>query len=119
MVCKTFAIPQNYLDVNHEKLFSGQLPTRIVVALVDNRAFNGDRAHNPFNFHHYNLSEISLYLDGQQQYALKPLQPNFGDGLYVRTYNTLCAGTCKLNRDEGTSFRVKITPTDMHCTRSI
>ena len=32
MVCKTFAIPQNYLDVNHEKLFSGQLPTRIVVA---------------------------------------------------------------------------------------
>ena len=75
VVCKTFAIPQNYLDVNHEKLFSGQLPTRIVVALVDNRAFNGDRANNPFNFHHYNLSEISLYLDGHQQYALKPLQP--------------------------------------------
>ena len=69
VVCKTFAIPQNYLDDNHEKLFSGQLPTRIVVALVDNRAFNGDRAHNPFNFQHYNLSEISLYLDGQQQYA--------------------------------------------------
>jgi len=101
VVCKTFAIPQNYLDVNHEKLFSGQLPTRIVVALVDNRAFNGDRAYNPFNFQHYNLSEISLYLDGQQQYALKPLQPNFGNGLYVRTYNTLFAGTCKLNRDEG------------------
>ena len=101
VVCKTFAIPQNYLDVNHEKLFSGQLPTRIVVGLVDNRAFNGDRARNPFNFHHYSLSEISLYLDGQQQYALKPLQPNFGDGLYVRTYNTLFAGTCKLNRDEG------------------
>ena len=40
VVCKTFAIPQNYLDVNHEKLFSGQLLTCIVVALVDNRAFN-------------------------------------------------------------------------------
>jgi len=37
--CKTFAIPQNYIDVKHEKLFSGQLPTGIVVALVDNRAF--------------------------------------------------------------------------------
>ena len=92
------------LVVTHASLFVRKVklsPTRIVVALVDNRAFNGDRAHNPFNFHHYNLSEISLYLDGQQQYALKPLQPNFGNGLYVRTYNTLFAGTCKLNRDEG------------------
>ena len=34
VVCKTFAVPQNYLDVTHEKLFSGQLPTRIVVGLV-------------------------------------------------------------------------------------
>ena len=32
VVCKSFAIPQHYLDVSHEKLFSGQLPTRIVVA---------------------------------------------------------------------------------------
>jgi len=40
-------------------------------------------------------------LDGQQQYALKLLQPNFDEGLYVRTYNTLFAGTNKINRDEG------------------
>jgi len=33
-----------------EKLFSGQLPTRIVIVLVDNRAYNGDRQRNPFNF---------------------------------------------------------------------
>ena len=25
VVCKTFAVPQNYLDVTHEKLFSGHL----------------------------------------------------------------------------------------------
>ena len=42
VVCKTFAVPQNYLDVTHEKLFFGQLPTRIVVGLVNNQAFNGD-----------------------------------------------------------------------------
>jgi len=28
VVCKTFAVPQNYLDVTHEKLFSGQLHTK-------------------------------------------------------------------------------------------
>jgi len=51
------------MDVTHEKLFSGQL--RIVVGLVHNEAFNGDLGSNPFNFKHYNLSEIAL--DGQQQ----------------------------------------------------
>ena len=36
VVCKSFTVPQNYLDVSHEKLFSGQLPTRIVIGLVTN-----------------------------------------------------------------------------------
>ena len=42
-------------------------------------------------------------MDGKQQYALKPIQPNFNAGICVRTYNTLFAGMsmCKLNRDEG------------------
>jgi len=69
--------------------------------LVDNQAFNGDRTRNPFNFQHFDLSEISLYLYGQQQHALQPIHPNFGNGLCVRAYNTLFACTCKLNHDEG------------------
>jgi len=40
-------------------------------------------------------------LDGEQQHALKRIQPSFGNGLYVRAYNTLFAGTCKFNHDEG------------------
>ena len=101
VVCKSFTIPQNYLDVNHEKLFSGQLPTRIVIGLVDNRAFNGDRARNPFNFQHFGMNEIGLYMDGQQQHAVRPIQPNFTDGQYIRAYNTVFAGTGKLGADEG------------------
>jgi len=101
VICKSFAIPQNYLDASHENLYSGQLPSRIVIGLVDNRAFNGNRERNPFNFQHFNLSEISLYLDGQQQHALKPIQPNFANGLYIRAYNTLFAGTGKLTHVEG------------------
>ena len=61
VVCKSFTIPQNYLDVSHEKLFSGQLPTRIVIGLVG--AYNGDRQRNPFNLPHFNLNEIAVYLD--------------------------------------------------------
>ena len=57
---------------------SGQLPTRIVISLVDNRAYNGDRQRNPFNFQHFNLNEIAVYLDGQQQHAVRPVQPDYG-----------------------------------------
>ena len=101
VVCKSFAMPQNYGDVSHEKLFSGHLPTRVVVGLVNNRAFNGHLENNPFNFEHYNLSDISVYLDGQQQFALKPIQPDYENKLYIRAYDILFAGTGKLYKDEG------------------
>jgi len=72
VVCKTFTVPRGFLDISHEKLFSGQLPTRIVVGLVNNGAFNGHRERNPFNFQHFRASEISLYQDGQQQSGINP-----------------------------------------------
>ena len=101
VVCKSFAVPQNYLDVSHEKLFSGQLPTRIVIGLVSNRAFNGHAGSNPFNFQHFNLSEIGLYLDGQQQHVVRPIQPDYAHGQYIRAYNSLFVGTGKIYKDEG------------------
>ena len=40
-ICKTYTIPTANLDHTQENLFTGQLPTRIVVGCVDNDAFNG------------------------------------------------------------------------------
>jgi len=77
-VCKAFTIPAGNLDASQESLFSGQLPTRIVIGCVDNDAFNGLYGKNPFNFKHVNLTQlkVGLYLDGQQ-HSVKPLQMNF------------------------------------------
>ena len=101
VVCKAFTVPQNLQDVTHEKLFSGQLPSRLVVGLVRNTAFNGNHGQNPFNFQHFNLSEISVFLDGQQQHPIKPLKLNFADGQYINGYLSMFAGTGKINKDEG------------------
>jgi hypothetical protein len=98
--CKTFTVPTGYLDASHEKLFAGQLPVRLIVGLVDNRAYNGNRDKNPFNFHHYSLCEIAVYLDGQL-HGLNRLKLNFGSGRYVAAYSSLFGGTNKINRDEG------------------
>jgi hypothetical protein len=100
LICKTFTVPTGCLDASYEKLFSGQLPVRLFVGFVDNRAYNGSRDKNPFNFHHYSLSEIAVYLDGQL-HGLKPLKLKFGSGQYVAAYSSLFGGTSKINRDEG------------------
>lgn len=100
IICKSFTIPTGYLDVNHEKLFSGQLPVRLIVGLVDNRAFNGDRERNPFNFQHFSLTEIGVYLDGQL-YGLKPLKLDFANGRYALAYSSLFAGCGIINKDAG------------------
>ena len=101
VVCKTFTVATGFRDVSHEKLYSGQLPTRMVVGLVTNQAFSGHRERNPFNFQHFGVSEISLYLDGQQQSGIKPMELNYADSQYIRAYNTLFARTGKICRDEG------------------
>ena len=41
-VGKTYTIPADNLDDNHEKLFAGQLPSRLVIGCVDNDAFTGN-----------------------------------------------------------------------------
>jgi hypothetical protein len=93
-----------YLDVSHEKLFSGQLPARLVVGLIDNRAANGNRERNPFNFQHLLLTEFGIYLDGQL-HGLKPLKLDFAAGRYLAAYAGLFSGTNKINRDEGNDIR--------------
>ena len=100
VVCKTFTVPTGQLDATNEKLFTGQLPRRLVIGMVDNEAFNGGFAHNPFNFKHFGLTQMSLYLDGQQQ-GIKPLATNFTDHQFIQAYLGLFTGTGKENRDEG------------------
>ena len=100
VVCKTFTIPIGNLDGNHEKLFAGQLPLRLVIGYADNDISNGNYVKNPFNSKHYALSEISLHLDGHTQ-PVKPLKPNLANGQYIQAYMYLFSGTGNENRDEG------------------
>ena len=99
-ICKTFTVPSHLLNVTQENLFTGQLPVRIVVGFVNNQGFNGSYRHNPFNFHHYNLSQLKLYIDGQQGY-IAPIEPDYAANNYLMAYLSLFAGTGKLFKDEG------------------
>jgi len=101
VVCKTFTIPVGFLDLSHEKLFSGQLPARLVVGLVDVESFNGAIGRHPYNFQNFGLNEIGVYLDGQQAQSIRVLRPDYTNRQYVDAYMSLFTGTNKINRDEG------------------
>lgn len=75
-----------------DNVFLGQLPKRVIIGFVNNKAYNGDKKYNPFNFAHFGLNHLSLYVEGTQ-YPSKPLQPNFDKKSYVDSYNTLFTGT--------------------------
>lgn len=89
---KTVTITAGLRDKCIDNLFMNQLPQRVVIGFVDNRAFNGDYARNPFNFQHCNVNYLSLMVDGHCV-TPQPLTPDFANGLYMEAYNTLFTGT--------------------------
>ncbi|KAM7367415.1 hypothetical protein PAMP_001046 [Pampus punctatissimus] len=107
-VClKNFSIPAGTRVSNQDNIFLGQIPKFIVLGFVDHEAFTGSYARNPFNFQHYDLEFLCLYVDGQS-YPSKPFQPNFARNNAIREYHQLFSATGKylknhaiaINRDE-------------------
>ena len=97
---KTYHIATGSLAWNEEGLFSGILPRRIVIGLVDGAAFDGAYHRNPFNFKHHNLKYCSLLIDGKMR-PQTPLDSNFENNLSLRNYFTLFEATGKVFQDAG------------------
>ena len=95
--CKMFSIPAGGLDVTQEKIFTGQLPTRVVVGCVDNDAFNGVFKKNPFNFQNYKITRISPHVDGEEKCLLTC---DFKIGRIAQAYMSLFSSTEKAFKGE-------------------
>ncbi|OXU16469.1 hypothetical protein TSAR_016801 [Trichomalopsis sarcophagae] len=91
---KAFTMHRGILGDTLDNVILGQIPKRIIIGFLDNKAFNGNRKFNPFNFQHFNINYISLYVDGVQ-IPSKPLQPRFSgeSQLFIDSFHTLYSGT--------------------------
>ncbi|HUR98250.1 MAG TPA: hypothetical protein VMZ26_09330 [Pyrinomonadaceae bacterium] len=63
---KSFNISAGDQTFTREHINLGLAPKYAIVGLVPTRAAQGDYASNPYNFKHYNISSISLNVDGEQ-----------------------------------------------------
>ena len=98
--CKVYSIPAGARSHTHENLFLGTLPKRLVLCCIDNDAYNGAYAKNPFHAKNNAINFKAVYVDGRQ-IPSKPFQTNFEDDLFVRTYMSLFTSTGKMWQDEG------------------
>ncbi len=75
---QTFSISQGLQSVVHDNLFNGKSPKLVLLGLVENASLNGTYLSSPFNFKHFNVSEISLLKNGETC-PYRPLTPDFSD----------------------------------------
>ena len=74
--------------------YLGHIPKRIVLGLVDTKAYNGTYASNPFKFKHHNLTQVRVYVDGEQ-IPRKPLFVKFdeaGGQNFIAGFQSLFSG---------------------------
>ncbi|GFW39824.1 uncharacterized protein F54H12.2 [Trichonephila clavipes] len=77
-----------------------QMPKKLFVGCVDNEAFHGAFSKSPYEFKHFNLNFIGVYVDGQPV-PHNPLELDFSKDQYIRAYQTLFVGTDRMGQDRG------------------
>ena len=83
-------IPKESTEFYWDSLFPKALPSKVVFGLVSQKAANGDYTANPFNFQHFNMSSVTLKVNGVAVYG-SPLNLDFSDNrnytaAYVRLF---------------------------------
>ncbi|KAF8791613.1 hypothetical protein HNY73_006454 [Argiope bruennichi] len=64
VLCKVYSIPQGSMSMVQDNIFVGQMPKRIIIGCVENDAFHGTFQKSPFEFKHFDMNFIGIYVDG-------------------------------------------------------
>ncbi len=89
---KQITLPAPIQNKTLDNIYISTLPKRCIIGMVRNSAFNGSYATNPFNFEHFGLNYLSVFIDSVQ-IPSKPFTPDFTNKNYIREYNSLFSGS--------------------------
>ena len=88
VVTKHFTVGSGASSVDLDAMFTGQIPNKIVLGMVRNDAFTGNRSLNPYNFQHFKLTSAHLVVDGKQLPS-QGMNCDFENGLFADLYRQL------------------------------
>lgn len=99
---RLISIPAGSLSFNYNNLFNGLRPTRCVIAFTESASSSGSYTLNPFNFQHFNLSQITLKLN-QVPVGGNIMQLNYEatSRAILPAFNSMFEVTNKWMRDSG------------------
>ena len=69
-------------------LYIEEVPRRLIIGLLENQAFIGNKFKSPFNFLNFNLRDITIYCNGRQ-YPGSSYNIDYTYNLYVRPYHDM------------------------------
>jgi len=95
----TYTIPKGQRSYTKDRLFPDMAPKMLMIAMVENDAYNGDLSKNPFNFKHFDLNKIALYREGRSVPG-QPITPDFTNKQYLRSYNLTMRSFDYYNTDD-------------------
>lgn len=87
-VLKNFTIPLGVQTWSIDTLYVNEIPDTLIVGMVDSKAYTGDYALNPFNFQHFNLTNLTFYIEGHPLNTCS-FSPDFANKHYTNEYLAL------------------------------
>jgi len=105
---RTFSISNNITCWSQENAIMGALPRRLTIGFIRTDALQGVYNLNPFNFQHFSLNFLALYINGKQ-IPSRAFQPEFegNNKDYARSYMQMSSslGHAFTNQDSGLSYK--------------
>ena len=95
--------PKGSTGFHWDGIFPKAIPSKLVFGLLSQTSVNGDYTKNPFNFQHFNMTEVSLKVNGVEIYGT-PLTLDFGVN---RNYSTAYARLFEIS--ENASLNISYT----------
>ena len=97
-ILKFFSRAPGREDLSENNLSMGVLPKKVIVGLLSTAAFHGNLGLSPFNFQHFNVSEIKLRVNGETV-QFEGLELDFAKKQHFQGYISLLTAANKLFHD--------------------
>lgn len=101
---KINSISANSNEFLWDNVFQNSRPEKVILAFALQTAVSGSYSRNPFNFQHFDLSELALYVDGESRPS-RPMKLDYGENKnFVSAFAALFQGS--LGRDSQSDLNI-------------